>query len=155
MAKEKSKMKDSFQQKSEKGVNFRMEDVIFDAMFVIVPIIIACAFVFMIALIFSPKLKGKMMSRQMKAAKYMLDESKEDLKKIGDISIETRKSILDNNEDALREMVTKQADIAKKGIEITTRAIKDGFSKNVVYCKHCGAAIDEDSKFCKKCGKEQ
>ena len=26
---------------------------------------------------------------------------------------------------------------------------------NKVYCKHCGASIDADSKFCKICGKEQ
>ncbi|MBR0385607.1 MAG: zinc-ribbon domain-containing protein [Erysipelotrichaceae bacterium] len=24
-----------------------------------------------------------------------------------------------------------------------------------VYCKYCGALIDADSRYCKKCGKEQ
>ena len=24
-----------------------------------------------------------------------------------------------------------------------------------VFCKHCGSKIDADSKFCKKCGREQ
>ena len=33
--------------------------------------------------------------------------------------------------------------------------IKDGFNQNNVFCKHCGCEIDADSKFCKKCGKEQ
>ena len=28
-------------------------------------------------------------------------------------------------------------------------------TRNNAYCKECGAAIDTDSKFCKKCGKEQ
>lgn len=28
-------------------------------------------------------------------------------------------------------------------------------NENQIYCKHCGSQIDEDSKFCKKCGKEQ
>ena len=37
----------------------------------------------------------------------------------------------------------------------TARAIKDGFMDKQIYCKHCGASIDEDSRFCKKCGKEQ
>jgi len=26
---------------------------------------------------------------------------------------------------------------------------------NKIYCKHCGEAIDADSKFCNKCGGEQ
>ena len=48
------------------------------------------------------------------------------------------------------------ADATKDGIEITTRAIKDGLTKDErVYCKHCGSLIDKDSKFCKNCGGEQ
>lgn len=36
------------------------------------------------------------------------------------------------------------------------RAIKEGLTEDeTIYCKHCGASIDSDSTFCKKCGKEQ
>lgn len=112
-------------------------------LFIIVPIFIGITFLFTIIMIVSPKARGKMMSRQIKAAKYMLDESEEDL----------------------RNMATKSANISKEGISITTKAIKDGFTDNGFdstsssnygyYCKSCGEPIDIDSIYCKKCGKKQ
>ena len=104
-----------------------------EILFTIVPILVAVVFILTFAMILSPKLRGKMMSNQIKATKYMLDE----------------------NEENLKDMATKSANISKEGIEITTRAIKDGLTKESKYCKYCGEAIDEDSKYCKKCGKEQ
>jgi len=134
-------------------------DIIFNLMFIIVPIFIGCMFVVAIASIISPKFRGKLMSRQIKAAKYMIDESKDDLTNLGttmgNIGINTKKNILDQNEDMLRDLTIREANIDKEGIEIKTRAIKDGFSKDTMFCKYCGTTIDEDSKFCKKCGKEQ
>ena len=56
--------------------------------------------------------------------------------------------------------------IAEEGIEkmapsagIAAKEIAKGFKEgltddNRVYCKHCGAQIDSDSNFCKKCGKK-
>ena len=105
----------------------------FDAMFVIVPVFIGIGFVFVIAMFISPKFRGKMMSRQIKAQKYMMDESKEDLKSISN----------------------DMAYATKDGIKTAAGAIKEGFTQSNVFCKHCGSEIDEDSKFCKKCGKEQ
>ena len=55
----------------------------------------------------------------------------------------------------MRENATRKANINKKGIEITANAIKKGLNGSKIYCKHCGKLIDEDSKFCKSCGKEQ
>ena len=106
----------------------------FEVMFIIVPIFIALVFVFIIAQIISPRFRGKMMSRQIKATKYMMDDSKEDIKNI----------------------YTDMAEATKDGIEITTRAIKKGFTEDEnTYCMHCGSKIDGDSKFCKNCGREQ
>ncbi|MCI9280992.1 MAG: hypothetical protein HFI49_01860 [Bacilli bacterium] len=105
-----------------------------NVLFIFVPIFIVCVFILVIAQIISPKFRGKMMSRQIKAAKYMMDESKDDIRNIS----------------------TNMADATKDGIEITTRAIKDGLIKDErVYCKHCGSLINKDSKFCKNCGGEQ
>lgn len=105
-----------------------------DALFIIVPIIIILGFVLVIAQIASPKFRGKMMSRQVKSMKYMMDESKDDIESIS----------------------TDMADATKGGIETTTRAIKKGFTEDEsIYCKYCGSKIDKDSKFCKNCGREQ
>ena len=105
----------------------------FEVMFVIVPIFIGITFVLTFAMIFSPKLRGKLMSNQIKASKYMMDECREDLKSISD----------------------DMAYATKDGVKTTARAIKEGFAEGKIYCKYCGSKIDEDSKFCKHCGKEQ
>lgn len=130
-----------------------------EILFYIVPILIGITFVLMIALMISPKLRGKLMSSQIKATKHMMDYSKEDLKDIlstsADIGINAEKEILDNNEETMEDNVTRKANINKKGIEITTNAIKEGLTRSKIYCKHCGKLIDVDSKFCKLCGKEQ
>ena len=122
-----------------------------EILFYIVPILIGITFVLMIALMISPKLRGKLMSRQIKATKHMMDYSKEDLKDI----LSTSADIGINAEKEMEDNVTRKANINKKGIEITTNAIKEGLTRSKIYCKHCGKLIDDDSKFCKSCGKEQ
>jgi len=128
-------------------------------LFVIVPIIVISMFIFTFAMILSPKLRGKFMSHQIKATKYMLDDSKDTLEDIaatvGGVGARSRKKILDQNEDILRESETREANISKDAIAIKMRAIRDGLQKDEMYCKHCGEAIDKDSTFCKYCGKEQ
>ena len=128
---------------------------IFDIMFVIVPIFIAGVFIFTFISIISPKFRGKMMSRQIKATKHMVDYSKEDLEDIGSATINIRKNIIDENEEVLREMSNKEASIKSGYVKTMASAIKEGFSEDTMYCKHCGSIIDSDSRFCKKCGKEQ
>jgi len=105
----------------------------FDIIFTIVPIFIGVIFVFVILSIVSPKFRGKMMSHQVKSLKHMMDYSQEDLRDISD-----------NMEYATHNSVRNKA-----------RAFKEGFGEYQIYCKHCGARIDSDSKFCKSCGKEQ
>ena len=107
----------------------------FKAMFVIVPVLTILIFIFTFVLMFSSKARGKMMSKQIKAAKYMMDESKDDIEEIS----------------------TGMADATKRGVETTTRAIKKGLtgSESQAFCKECGYPIDRDSNFCKKCGKMQ
>ena len=135
-----------------------MNNLIFDLMFIIVPIFIGCGFIFTFAMILSPKLRGKFMSRQLRATKYMIDESKDDLTDIASTAsnalIKAQKNILDDNEEILKDIVTRNADIYKEGIKTTTKAIKDGLTKDTIFCKHCGKSIDEDSKYCKYCGEQ-
>ena len=69
--------------------------------------------------------------------------------------IDVEKDVITDKEDELKYIADKKADISKDAITKTTRAIKSGFVDEVMYCKHCGAEIDADSSFCKKCGKPQ
>ena len=99
------------------------------------------------------------MSNQIEATKHMMEYSKEDLKNIlstsKSIEVNAEKEMLDNNEEIMKDNITKKANINKEGIEITAKAIKKGLSNNKVYCKYCGKLIDSDSKYCKVCGREQ
>ena len=104
---------------------------IFNIMFIVVPLISALIFIFVFAMILSPKLRGKFMSNQIKASRYMMDNSKEDLKSISD----------------------DMAYATKDSIKTTASAIRDGFSVENTYCKYCGSIIDSESMFCKNCGK--
>lgn len=132
-----------------------------EIMFVLVPVFIGCVFVFTFAMMFSPKLRSKFMGHQLRMQKQMLEDNKEVMQDIGklsgEIGVKTTKGIIDENEEDIRHIATKSADMTKDAITTTTRAIKKGLTEDEdpVYCKHCGTRIDGDSKFCKKCGKEQ
>ena len=132
----------------------------FDLIFVLVPILAVCIFVFVICMMFVPGLRSKFMGHQLKMQKRMLEDNKETIQDIGkitgEIGVKTAKGVLDENEDDIRHVVGKTADISKDAITTTTRAIKKGLTEDdAVYCKHCGESIDNDSTFCKACGKKQ
>ena len=117
-------------------------------------------FVFVLGMMFVPGLRSKFMGHQLKMQKRMLEDNKEvmqDIGKItGEIGVKTAKGVLDENEEDIRHVVGKTADISKDAITTTTRAIKKGLTEEEsVYCKHCGESIDSDSTFCKVCGKKQ
>ncbi len=128
----------------------------FKVMFFVVPIFILLVFVLVIAMFISPKFRGKMMSRQFKSMRYMLEDSKDDLAKMGSTGVEIKKQILDENEETLTDIAEKEANINSIGIKSAAKAVKDGLMDvDEIHCKHCGEKIDSDSKFCKICGKEQ
>lgn len=105
----------------------------FNALIYIVPIASGAIVVFAILMMFSSRVRGKMMSKQVKATRYMMDETKDDIESIS----------------------TDMANATKEGIETTTRAIRRGLTEDKeIYCKYCGARIDADSKFCKSCGRQ-
>ncbi len=88
-------------------------------------VVVLFIIIFTVISIFSPKLRGKMLSRQVKAVKYMYDEVEDDLM---DLSVSARDNL---------------------------KTFKKTFNDDKTYCKHCGAPIDDDSIYCKKCGKKQ
>lgn len=133
----------------------------FNLMFVLVPIIAIGMFVLVACVMFVPGVRSKFFGHQLKMQKKMLEDNKEvmtDIGKItGEIGVKTAKGVIDENEDDIRHVVSKSADMSKDAITTATRAIKKGFTEEEsdVYCKHCGASIDSDSAFCKACGRKQ
>ena len=129
-------------------------------MFVLVPILMVGMVAFMICMMFVPGFRSKFFGHQLKMQKRVMEDNKEimtDIGKIsGEIGVKTAKGIIDENEDDIRHVVGKTADMSKDAITTTTRAIKKGLTEEEsVYCKHCGESIDSDSTFCKACGKKQ
>lgn len=156
----------------------------FNVIFIIILVISGLMFIGVLAVIISPKLRGKLMGNQVKATKYMLDENKDTLTSMasnigdilassasntisnnkdkftnmasdmGDIVTSSLNNIVNNNEDKLRNVSNKTADISKDAIKEVAKSVKEGL-RDSIYCKHCGNPIDTDSTFCKYCGKEQ
>ena len=124
----------------------------FDIIFVITAIFIGFTFIFVVLMFVSPKLRGKLMSRQVKALKHMTDYSKKDFEDINynvaDASMNANKRLMDDNYDDLEDMASMNANINKDAIYIKSKAIKDGLSSFMIYCKYCGNKIDSDSKYC-------
>lgn len=74
------------------------------------------------------------------------------------LSIKTQKYQIEENKQDLTDIANATADITKGAVKTTASAVKDGFTEPTepqMYCKHCGAQIDANSRFCKVCGKEQ
>jgi len=73
---------------------------------------------------------------------------------ISKIRVKSAKYIQKENKEELTDIVSSTADIASEAITKTTKAMNKSLT-NTIYCKHCGAEIDSDSKFCAKCGQPQ
>ncbi|MBQ7307095.1 MAG: zinc-ribbon domain-containing protein [Clostridia bacterium] len=74
--------------------------------------------------------------------------------KISEMQIEQTRYIQEKNKDTLTDIADNVTDISEDAIIKVSHAVKEGFD-DYVFCKHCGSKIDADSKFCKKCGREQ
>ena len=70
------------------------------------------------------------------------------------MSTKSIKYIQQENKEDLKDIINTTAEIASEAVTTTATAIKQGI-EDTIFCKHCGAKIDFDSKFCNKCGKEQ
>lgn len=126
--------------------------------FIVATVFIGSTFIFVFAMFFSPKLKGKIMSREISAFKHMMNYSKNDVKNIkenmGNISIDSEHDILMQNKNKIKEINNIYYETKKDSIKNTIKDIK-GELKNGCYCKFCKKKIDTDSKYCKSCGKRQ
>ena len=125
--------------------------------FIIGIVMFVLIFSFAMMMIFGTKTRSKMLARQMKSLSGAANMSKEDIESmltnLSSASINSRKKILDENEDTLKDIKDAEVRINKDAIKESAKAVKQGFIGDE-YCKYCGKQIDSDSKFCKYCGKE-
>lgn len=128
---------------------------VFNIVFIITLIISIGFFVFVVLMIFSPAMRSKMIGRQLKATKRMLDDNKDTIKDIhnlqADIAIESADNILDKHEKTIEKNMDKMANMSSSSIETTARAIKKGISKTKE-CPKCNSFNEENAKFCQECG---
>lgn len=103
-----------------------MIEILFWILFGLAFIIIIGGFITML----NPNIQGKMLSKQIKSLRNMMDDSKDTLKSLAD----------------------DMTDINADSIEATARTVKKGLTGDDVICSHCGKKIDKDSKYCKHCG---
>ena len=128
----------------------------FLVIFIIIFIAASSFIVFGFITMFNPNMRSKWIGRQLKIQKKILEDNKETIKDIhalgGEVAIDSYNEILDKKGDDMKKAANKSADISKDSIKTVAKSIKEGL-KDEIYCKHCGNAVDADSKFCKHCGK--
>lgn len=114
-------------------------------------------FIYVTMLMFGTKTRAKMLSRQFESLSGATNMSKEDIENLltnlSSATIRSKKRILDENEDDLKDIKDTEVRINKDAIRESAKAIKEGFT-GTTFCKFCGASIDDDSKYCKACGKK-
>ena len=104
-----------------------MIEILFWLFFILAFLIIIFGFI----TAFNPRIQGKLLSKQVKSLRYMMDDSK----------------------DTLKNLTDDMTDITKDSVETTARAVKKGFTtEESITCPYCQAKIDNDSKYCKHCG---
>ncbi len=128
-----------------------MNENVLKIVFIIVFILAIGIFVSTFLMMFSPKLRSKMMKRELKATKNMFQSLTDDLKDLQTTSIKMKKEILDENKDDLESIEKQEASIEGEGIKIKASALKSGLTGDM-YCKNCGKKIPGDSIYCKNCG---
>lgn len=99
-----------------------------------------------------------------KTSKYIQESNKEDLTDLMStgmgIGINATSQAINENKDDIRNIADKGADIMSGPVETLSRSAGRGFREgyataDTMFCKHCGATIDRDSKFCSECGGQQ
>jgi ribosomal protein L40E len=74
---------------------------------------------------------------------------------ISKTSIQAQKYLQEENKDALKDIANTSAEINAEAVTTIAHAAAEGFARDTVFCKECGAKIDADSKFCRQCGTRQ
>ncbi|MCF0112228.1 MAG: zinc ribbon domain-containing protein [Erysipelotrichaceae bacterium] len=133
----------------------------FDAIFTIMLVITLLGFGFVIVSIFSPTVRSKMMGRQIRMTKRVLDDNYDTIRDLSgtaaDLGVDIQKDIYDRHEDDYHDLAKRKASVYKDADSDIAKAMKEGFSDSSrrTTCRYCGQTIDADSRFCNHCGKQQ
>ncbi len=73
---------------------------------------------------------------------------------IAKMKAKSTRYIQEENKEDLTAIASNVADIVSDAVTTATAAINEGMCATK-FCKHCGAKIDADARFCPSCGKEQ
>ena len=73
---------------------------------------------------------------------------------ISKMTTKSSRSIGQENKEDLTAIASNTAEIMGEAVAKTVQAVRRGI-EDTMFCKHCGAEIASDSKFCKVCRKEQ
>ena len=132
-------------------------NILFTIMFIFGIVVFLAIFIYVIMMMFGTKTRAKMISRQIESISGATNISKEDIENVltnlSGATIKSKKRILEENEDDLKDIKDAEMRINKDAIKETAKSIKEGFIGDI-YCKHCGKLVDKDSKYCKYCGQE-
>ncbi|MDD6468261.1 MAG: hypothetical protein PUF50_08795 [Erysipelotrichaceae bacterium] len=79
------------------------------------------------------------------------------LTKMANSLIRVQNSVIQQNEDLLKDTANRSASIQKDAIRTVVHTVKEGWtdseeSTDMIYCKYCGCYVDSDSRYCKNCG---
>ena len=151
------------------------------AFFTIIPIIMVAVFIIVfvtaIAALISPRFRGMLMARQVRALRHATDMAKDDLSRsasnVAKAGIDAADEVHDSRGEELRNIASTLTDIKVSSvtgaleknldgirdiISTASDAVKgtgsEGDASGKIFCKYCGAQVDGDSLFCKKCGRK-
>ena len=138
-----------------------MEDTIIGLGIVIGIAVFGFALVFILAIrASSPKYMEKKLTKMGEAAvraqNNIMKNNKDIYVETASAAAEIQNKVINQNEEMLKDTADRTAEIHKDAFKTIVHSVKEGLTEDSkIYCKYCGAQIDTDSKFCKKCGKEQ
>ena len=128
---------------------------IFFVFFILIFISIFSFVVYMIISSLTGAGRSRMMKRQLDISKKVLEDNKDTLMELHKMGVDLKKDMLEDNASDLKDIASMEGIISGETIEKQAAALKRGLGQQTKHCKYCGALIDEDSRFCKECGKEQ
>ncbi|MBR2830888.1 hypothetical protein IKE83_00840 [Candidatus Saccharibacteria bacterium] len=99
---------------------------VFMPIVIIAGIVFIGFFIFAIAMFFSPKMRGKMIGKQMKATEHMLDAAGDTMVNIAAKNAKIQRAAMEKSKDDLTAINTMKAETEKEAIKTKAGAVREG-----------------------------